>query len=339
VGDGHTGTRIVEIKKNVFCHNFILAFTHLEEQNRTAWCVLHVHTRIVGVRHGLSPADFLHMLGFREYGRTCPALQRRCHYKYTRQLNPGTVGSKLGVAEFDAFADSINYLYEKAEVLARSIGDHSDFVRWGAQFCTEPKAPDAVAVEPEWAEEHRIQGHQGALDALAQAEAIENRFRTIESCLYEDGPELETAVQYTLSDLGLEMQKTAEGEHVDLILDYPRKNVEIGIEVTGVKGSLGTRTSKLNQVQVYLEECGERGVPAKGVIVANSHKATAPSERAGLQQFTDTLIKAMKGSEVVGLTTVDLCRIWEDVNYHGRDINTVIDAICDHEGGAYNYLP
>jgi hypothetical protein len=336
MGDGHTGTRI-EYVSTKSSHNFLLALTHLEEKHERAWCVLHVHSKVAQVTGHLSPGDFLRMLGFQQYEATCPALRRPCYFKYSRQLHAGTVGSKLGVPEFVAFVDSIQGWYEEADQLARSVGDHSHFVRWGTQFSTEPEALDIQGQEPQWMESSRIEGHQAALDTLAEAEASEKRFRTIESCLYLDGPDLEAAVQYTLSDLDLDAHKTVKGEHVDLILDYPPKGLQIGIEVTGVTGSVDAGTTKLNQVNIYLEECRNSGVACKGLILANTHKGVAPSMRGNMQDFTETLVKAMKGPNIVGLTAADLCRIWEDVKYHGCEISTVIDAICDHQGGVYTY--
>ena len=64
MGDGHTGIRSDLIKKTE-SHNFRLALSRLEESNRAS-LVLHVDPRVVAVRGGFSPVDFLRMLGFQK---------------------------------------------------------------------------------------------------------------------------------------------------------------------------------------------------------------------------------------------------------------------------------
>ena len=83
----------------------------------------------------------------------------------------------------------------------------------------------------------------------------------------------------------------------------------------------------------------ERGEACKGVILANPHCETALSERSGLPGFTDPAVSVMKGLGVVGITTTDLYRVWQDVTWGDAQIDCFVGEICDHEGGVYTYRP
>jgi hypothetical protein len=74
--EGHNGIKseCIETKRS---HNFTAALSYLEHEGGQAWYVLHVDPR-VKVTGALSPDDFLLMLGFEEYSRTCPHLHRPC---------------------------------------------------------------------------------------------------------------------------------------------------------------------------------------------------------------------------------------------------------------------
>jgi len=296
-----------------------------------------VDSRVAGVSAGLNPSDFLQMLGLEKYSKSCPHLGRPCHFKPIYRVPSKSVGRQVGVRKFDAFVESIHDLYVLADQLARRVGDHSHFVRWGRQFSTEPKVLEIEDGQPNWLAEYWTDGHRKAAEARLRAEADEKHFEAIEYCLWAKDQELEEAVRYTLSGLGLEPRKTEKSAHVDLILEFPARGVEIGMEITGTSGSIGMRSPKMNQVGVYLEECAERDEPCKGVIMANTHNELPPSERTGKQHFTEPAVKAMRGLGIVGLTTVDLYHIWLDVESGEADIEAVVAEICDHKGGVYEY--
>ena len=330
--EGHVGVKseCIHTKQS---HNFLLALSYLEHQRGQGWFVLHVHPR-GRVKGGLSPDDFLVMLGFEEYPETCPHLNRPCYFKLIYQIPSKSVGLQVAVREFNRFVESIHELYSLAEDFTRRAGEHSDFVRWGRQFSCEAKVLDFTEEEPPWLVDWRVPEHEEALDALEAAEQRVKHFHTIQYCLWGTGDDLVDSVHYMLTDLGLEADKTKEGATVDLILDYPPKDVEMGMEVTGLSGKIGKRSPKMNQAFTYIQECQDN---CKGVIVANTHNNTPLTERKGLEHFTEPAVKLMEGMEIVGLTTMDLYRIWQDVTSGDVDINIVVGEICDHEGGVYRY--
>lgn len=334
MGDGHTGIGS-DLIKETQSHNFRLALSCLVETSNRASLVLHVVPRVVAVKGGLSPADFLRMLGFQESPVSCRHLPGQCYYKTTHMLPPSrSVSRQLGVPEFDSFAGSVHEMYELADRLARGCGDHSHFVRWGSQFSTEPKVPDLVDGEPDWVADWRVAEHQEALDTLKDLEEKARHFGIIQYCLWGTGDDLVDSVHYILTDMDLPAQKTEKGETVDLIVERAPMGLQMGIEVTGLNGKIDKRSGKINQALAYLQECDD---PCKAVILANTHNDTPLSDRTEKEHFTKPAENLMKGMGIVGLTTMELYRIWKDVTSGDADIDTVIGEICNHKGGVYTF--
>jgi hypothetical protein len=331
--EGHIGAKSerIDIKQ---AHNFTLALSYLEDRAGQGWFVLHVDPR-VRLQGVLSPEDLLVMLGFEKYNGTCAHLNRPCYFKLTQRVASKSLGLAGARRDFDRFVGSIQDLYERARCFTALAGDHSHFLRWGTQFSSEPEIVELKGQEPGWLAESRTDAYREAIEALEDAEARVKHFQTIEYCLWGKNDELVEAVHYTLSDLGLDPHKTRKGEHVDLILDYPPRGMRIGIEVTGTSGSIGLRSPKMNQVGVYLEDCTERQEACKGVILANPHCDIPLRDRSRLPAFTDPAVSVMKGLGVVGITTTDLYRVWQDVKDGEAEVGSVVEQICDHEGGVY----
>jgi len=333
--EGHIGAKSECIDRKQE-HNFTLALSYLEDRTGQGWFVLHVDPR-VHLTGALSPDDFLVMLGFEKYTGTCLHLNRPCYFKLTHSVASKSLGLTGAKQEFNRLVESIQGLYERAREFTTLAGDHSHFLRWGKQFSSEPEVLEVEGQEPGWLAESRIEPYRQAIEALKKADARVKHFQTIEFCLWGKNDDLVDAVHYTLSDLGLDPYKTQRGEHVDLILEYPPSDVKIGIEVTGTSGSIGMKSPKMNQVGAYLEDCAERQEACKGVILANPHCDMPLNERSGLPDFTDPAVRVMKGLGVVGVTTSDLYRVWQDVKYGGAQIDSFVGEICDHQGGVYTY--
>jgi len=330
--EGHIGvkTECVETKRT---HNFRVALSYLEHRGGQGWFVLHVDPG-VRVKGLLSPDDFLQMLGFEKYDLTCPHLYLPCYFKPVYRVPSKSVGMHVGVRELNRFVESIHELYERACVFTTLAGQHADFIRWGRELWKGPQVLEIEGEEPGWLAESRIEGHQEALDALRKAEANRRHFQTVEYCLWGTGDDLVDSVQYVLTELGLKAVKTKPGTTVDIVLDYLPKDVELGIEVTGIADKIDKSSKKITQALAYVQECEKN---CKAVILANTHKDAPMAERTELQHFTDPAERLIGGMGVVALTTVDLCRIWEDVTYGDANIDSIMADICDHEGGVYRY--
>lgn len=331
--EGHVGVKS-ECIENIQTHNFRVALSYLEHRGGQGWFVLHVDPGI-RVKGRLSPDDFLQMLGFKKYDLTCPYLYLRCYFKAVYRLPSKSGGMQVGLRELNRFVESIHELYERACAFTTLAGQHTDFIRWGRELWRGPQVLEIEGEEPGWLAESRIEGHQEALDALRKAEASRRHFQTIEYCLWGTGDELEDSVHYILSDLGLQVERTQEGYPVDLVVHYEPRDLEIGIEVTGKSGSI-KKSKKLVQP---VEFCLESESPRKALILANTYKDTPLTERDRLDDFTQPTVKWMMGTGIVGLTTMQLCRIWEDVKYHGAEIDDVMGQLCDHAGGVFDYAP
>lgn len=235
--EGHIGLKSECIERKQ-AHNFTLALSYLEDRSGQGRFILHVDPR-VHLTGALSPDDFLVMLGFEKNSGTCPHLNRPCYFKPTHYVPSKSVGLLAAKRDFNRFVESIHDLYERARAFTTLAGDHSHFLRWGKQFSCEPEVLELEGQEPGWLAESRIEPYREAIEGLKEADARVKHFQTIEYCLWGKDDDLVDAVQYTLSDLELDPHKTQKGGHVDLILEYPPRDVKIGIEVTGTSGSIG----------------------------------------------------------------------------------------------------
>jgi hypothetical protein len=334
--DGHTGIShryVREAKKD----KFHLALSYLKTQDIGGFFVVHVVPTATSNTVRLNEVEFLEMLRFEKYKHACGPFGRQCWYKYVFETQvDGYDWDVTSVADeqFDSFAESIDEAFSTAQQLVELVGHKFDLFPWAEQFRTEPKLLDLAEAEPGWLADWRVDEHQRVLHTLEKAQENAKHFRTIEYCLWGTGDDLVDSVHYILTDLGLKAEKTKEGATVDLILDYPPKDVEMGVEVTGLSGKIDKRSPKMNQAFTYIQECRDN---CKGVILANTYNDTPLTERSELEHFTEPAVKLMEGMEIVGVTTMDLYRIWQDVKSGDVDIDTVVGEICDHKGGVYRY--
>lgn len=108
----------------------------------------------------------------------------------------------------------------------------------------------------------------------------------------------------------------------------------LGIEVTGLNEAIKKRSNKLAQALTFIQQ--SEGA-TKAVILANTYNDTPLPERDELKHFTKDAINLMAGIGIVGLTTVDLYRIWRDVKYGDANITEIMAQIYNHPGGVYQY--
>jgi len=335
--DGHTGisNRYGETKKR---GSFDLTLSYLKEKDTGGYFVMHVVPTTFVLSFGLDSIDFLKMLGFTKSSVNCQAFGKPCYYKYMfeREINGWGDDRAVDFAHqtFNHFTDSIDEIYSAAQRVTQLVGEHVNIFPWAERFDTTPKVLDLAQVEPGWLAGWRVDEHREVLDTLEKARRKAAHFRTIQYCLWGTGDDLVDSVRYILSKLQLDARKTKKGATVDLILDYSPQDVEIGIEVTGLSGNIDKASPKMNQAFTYLQECQD---DCKALIVANTHNNTPLTERTELLDFTEPAVKVMTGMGIVGLTSMDLYRIWQDVGSGDADIHTILTAICDHEGGVYKY--
>ena len=118
------------------------------------------------------------------------------------------------------------------------------------------------------------------------------------------GDELEKIVQKTLSEIGIETEKTERGFPADLI------NKEFAVEITGIKGSVGVGSEKVNQVGRFKESYSKG---EKIILIANTNMDLSPKEREGKTDFSKEVNEYFKSLSVYCLSTKMLFELWKDV--------------------------
>lgn len=335
MGDGHTGISNT-YKKHVQKDKFDLAFSYLKERDTGGYFVVHVLPKVT--YEILTPADFLEMLGFKQSPHICQPFARPCYYKYVfeREIDGWQDDAAVQHAHgrFDRFAESIDDIFAMARRVVQLVGDHVEFFPWAKKYSTAPQVLDISQTEPSWLDAYRVEEYRTVLQTVEDARKRRDYFRTVEYCLWGTGDPLVDSVHFILSSLGLKPEKTERGATVDLILPLPSPDVLLGIEVTGLNEAIKKRTKKLNQALAFLQESEEA---RKALILANTYNDTPLQEREGLEHFTKDATHLMAGIGIVGLTTIDLYRIWRDVKYGDADITQIMGEICGHPGGVYHY--
>lgn len=337
MGDGHTGISN-KYGERVEKGAFDLSLSYLKERDTGGYFVMHVLPKMSTMGTGLDASELLGMLKFEKSRDTCEPFGKQCYYKYVfeREIDGWREDDAVRYAhsKFNRFADSIDEIYSDAQRVIQRLEEHVDLFPWAERFRTEPKLIKISGTEPAWLVELRVKEHRDLLDGLEEMEKRRKEFQAIEYCLWGKGDKLVDSVQYVLSEVGLDARKTEKGATVDLILPYPAKDLEIGIEVTGLNTAIKKDSNKFNQAFEYLQHCeGD----CKALILANTYNDATPSERRALDDFTKQAVDIMKPMGIVGLTTMGLYRIWKAVVYDGVDIDSIIGEICDHEGGVYRY--
>jgi hypothetical protein len=139
---------------------------------------------------------------------------------------------------------------------------------------------------------------------ISQLQKQIQRWDSYRDLLTESGENLELTVQKTLAELGIKTERTEKGFPADLI------SRKVAIEITGIKGCLGTSSEKLNQIGRFNQFHRNR---EKIMLIANTHMDLPPKERVGKMNFSPEAEKYFEALSVCYLSTLTLFQLWRDV--------------------------
>ncbi len=140
------------------------------------------------------------------------------------------------------------------------------------------------------------------------------------------------AVHSVLRDLGLQVTKTSEYPTIDRIVKIPGTRMTFGMQVIASEREVKGDNSKFNQA---LEFERERKRAEKTVIIANAHHAISLTERAKRQDFSQEAIMRLEPTNVVGLNTFTLYKVWALCKYKGKDVKEILKLLFNHPGGMF----
>jgi hypothetical protein len=141
--------------------------------------------------------------------------------------------------------------------------------------------------------------------------------------LSASGEELEAIVQKALLEVGIPTKKTEKGFPVDLISN------KVAVEVTGIKGSLGVDSEKVNQTGRFRQNLRKN---EKIILIANTHMGLKPLYREDKTDFTPEVKKFFDAIDVCYMTSKTLFELWKDIRINRRKADTVTNKILSHKG-------
>jgi hypothetical protein len=155
---------------------------------------------------------------------------------------------------------------------------------------------------------------------------LENQIKYWDSyrdLLTETGNNLENIVQRVLADIGIKTERSDLGFPADLI------SKEFAVEVTGIRGCVGTASEKVNQTGRF-KESYHKG--EKITLVANTHMDLSPEARKEKMDFSPEVRKYFESLSVCCLTAMTLFQLWKDVVLKKRNPSDVKKVILMKNG-------
>ncbi len=140
------------------------------------------------------------------------------------------------------------------------------------------------------------------------------------------------AVHSVLRDLGLQVTKTSKYPTIDRIVTIPGTHMTFGMQVIGSENEVTGDNSKLNQA---LQFDREKKNGEKTIIIANVHHNISLAERDRRDDFSKEAIMRMEPTNVVGLNTFTLYKVWALCKYKGKDVKEILKLLFNHPGGMF----
>ncbi len=140
------------------------------------------------------------------------------------------------------------------------------------------------------------------------------------------------AVHSVLKDLGLQVTKTSKYPTIDRIVKIPGTHMTFGMQIIGSEREVMGDNSKLNQA---LQFDREKKNAEKTVIIANAHHTISLAERERREDFSQDAIMRMGPTNVVGLNTFTLYKVWALCKYKGKDVKEILKLLFNHPGGMF----
>ena len=148
----------------------------------------------------------------------------------------------------------------------------------------------------------------------------------------ENMQEREDSVALLLRKLGRKLERTPEGANIDWEATHPELNLGFGIEVTGIRGTIGKESNKLSQAWEYLKDT--TGTPQETdhlLIVANTELHLDPRHRMK-ESFSQDAVNLVGGDRVLMITTVQLYELWKAVHDGSRSADDVVKELHQKTG-------
>lgn len=190
----------------------------------------------------------------------------------------------------------------------------------------------ATGDAPEWVADQMVQEARDVDAQVEKLKQVKSEYDQIAYVLYGTGPELEDSVALLLSKLGLKLERTPEGANIDWEATHPKLNLGFGIEVTGIRGTIGKESNKLSQAWEYLKDT--TGTPQENdhlLIVANTELHLDPRQRMK-ESFSQDAVKLISGDRVLMITTVQLYELWKAVHDESRSADDVVKELHQKTG-------
>lgn len=146
---------------------------------------------------------------------------------------------------------------------------------------------------------------------------------TYRDLLCATGDDLEFIVQKALFDLGIKTKKAKSGFHVDLI------SKTVAVEITGIKGTVGTGTRKVNQTGLFNQHFRKN---EKIVLIVNTQMDIEPKKRNQKNSFSLPVLRYFEAMGVCCLTSLTLYQLWKDVKVGKFDGKKVKEKMLNTNG-------
>jgi hypothetical protein len=189
-------------------------------------------------------------------------------------------------------------------------------VKEGVDLLIDSLLGEATNANPAWWDSINLPGLEKVNEQIASsAKALEEAASTLEKWREErkaledyrnvfalDGSGLVDVVQRMLTDMGIMTKPTTPGYPVDLI-----DKGKMAIEVTGTVDKIESSSAKVLQVATFKERY-QKG--EKMIVVANTYRRLAPTNRAGTMSFTPQVADYLKAQNVCAMNSSVFFSYW-----------------------------
>ena len=331
--DGHSGISNAQVNTSASgCFKLILSY--LKDSAGGGTFVIHA-TSNVGYSAGISPLDFLSALGFQLFRGPCQFHGDRCLFRQIAQMSGGTRGDSDAMFRTDSIHNGFKKFGENLEQLYQMRRSQDNILREIGLSCGEipifnvmPKVVIPATKVPSWADAVKF---SKLLAAEKQRAEIDNQIKELSGflpLLFGTGPELEAAVQKSLTLLGMTATPTQQGFTADILAEA-KDGRKFGIEVTGTNGAIKKDSKKLTQVLEFerIKEHGE-----KTILVANTFCDKPIAERETLEHFTKPVVDFLSPYPILLMTGWNLYCMVRDVLAGTAQPDSFIKALHEKRG-------
>lgn len=306
--DGHTGIKNDEVKKGHSpLGNHILSYLRLGPER--GQFVIHTH---INAYPGRREANTLLRLGFQTF-QDCPFSHGPCAYLVLAEI----------IGDLHFRESEVTSVHRRFESFCKDIGSIRDGINrvddllsgldiepWAGLKKPEPIRIDLTGAFPSWLGKYKPQKQIDHENLLKKEKDRASYWLLRDQLLFGKGDALEGAVRCVLEELGLSVEKTTDGDTVDLRATHPFDGRVIVFEITGTKIGLHKDNKKLAQVLAYLPR---RASNEKVLLLANAYCDEDPATSNQKQVFSDEVVALLSANRIGMMTSRNLYSLWRDV--------------------------